>query len=71
LNDFRAPESIDPVVVQEELRFYGIDLIQMIEDYDKEIAANNPKRPPSFKQFINNTVCNYLICIYESEISVN
>ena len=44
------------MVVEEELEFFGIDLRQMIEDYDEIEAANRPKRPPTLKESINKTV---------------
>ena len=53
---FRAPESIDPVIVEEELEFFDIDLYRMIEDYDKVIADNNPQVAPTMRQLINKTV---------------
>ncbi|KAL5271801.1 hypothetical protein ACHWQZ_G000111 [Mnemiopsis leidyi] len=53
---FRAPESIDPVIVEEELEFFDIDLCRMIEDYDKVIAENNPKVSPTLRQRINKTI---------------
>ncbi|XP_063691869.1 potassium voltage-gated channel subfamily A member 7-like isoform X2 [Bolinopsis microptera] len=53
---FRAPESIDPVVVEEELDFFGINLQKMIDDYDEMVAANNPILPPTMRESINNTI---------------
>ena len=58
-DNFRAPESVDPVVVDDELEFFGIDLHHMIEAYDEIIAAKNPVLPPTLKECINKTVGIY------------
>ena len=55
-DNFRAPESMDPLVVEDELEFFGIDLHQMIADYDEIVATNNPEPPKTLKESINMTV---------------
>ena len=47
---------MDPLVVEDELEFFGIDLHQMIADYDEIVATNNPEPPKTLKESINMTV---------------
>ena len=53
---FRPPETIDPVVVDEELDFFDIDLVRMIANFEAEEAAKNIPVPPTLSQRINQSV---------------
>ena len=47
---------MDPVVVEEELDFFGIDLDLMIKEYDRIYLELHPELPPTLKETINKTV---------------
>ncbi|XP_063676767.1 shaker-related potassium channel tsha2-like isoform X2 [Bolinopsis microptera] len=53
---FRPPEMMDPVVVEEELDFFGIDLDLMIKEYDRIYLELHPELPPTLKETINKTI---------------